>query len=81
MPRLCRPLPGGIAAPLAAAVTNAALTASKAASAVLRGVESEIYGIPRGEWLKLQAPSRYLGNEFGAIQKPWEDADVRCGKT
>ena len=36
-----------------------------------------IYGIPRAEWLRLQTPARYLGNEFGAVRKPWGDADVR----
>jgi len=38
---------------------------------------AEIYGIPRAEWLQLQAPSRYLGNEFGAIHKPWDSVAVR----
>ncbi|KAK9820493.1 hypothetical protein WJX72_010859 [[Myrmecia] bisecta] len=36
-----------------------------------------IYGIPRSEWLKLQTPARYLGNEFGAVHKAWASADVR----
>lgn len=25
--------------------------------------KGDIYGIPRSEWLKLQSPARYLGNE------------------
>eukprot|EP00899_Mesostigma_viride_P027003 jgi/Mesvir1/7488/Mv19249-RA.1 len=36
-----------------------------------------IAGIPRHEWPKLQKPARYLGNEFGAVHKPWGDASVR----
>ena len=41
----------------------------------------DIYGIPRQEWIKLQSPSRYLGNEFGAVHKPWEQADIRFALT
>lgn len=36
-----------------------------------------IYGIPRREWLALQTPARYLGNEWGAIHKPWASASIR----
>ena len=25
----------------------------------------------------MQTPARYLGNEFGAVHKPWEQADIR----
>ncbi|CAG9463997.1 unnamed protein product [Pedinophyceae sp. YPF-701] len=42
---------------------------------------AEIYGIPRSEWLKLQAPARYLGNEFGAMHKDFDAAEVRCSLT
>lgn len=38
---------------------------------------SEIYGIPKLEWLRLQQPARYLGNEFGSVHKPWASAGVR----
>lgn len=31
----------------------------------------DIYGIPREEWLQLQSPVRYMGNEFGAVHKPF----------
>ncbi|GLC42030.1 hypothetical protein PLESTB_001060800 [Pleodorina starrii] len=41
------------------------------------GADSHIYGIPRSEWLQLQGPSRYLGNEVGAVHKPWDSAQVR----
>lgn len=40
-----------------------------------------IYGIPRAEWLRLQTPARYLGNEFGAVRKPWGEADIRFSLT
>ena len=33
----------------------------------------DIYGIPREEWLKLTAPVRYMGNEFGAVHKPFAE--------
>ena len=36
-----------------------------------------ISGIPLSQWLKLQAPARYLGAETGACHKPWTSADVR----
>lgn len=29
----------------------------------------------------LQSPARYLGNEFGAVHKPWEQADIRFALT
>ena len=41
----------------------------------------DIYGIPRQEWTKLQSPSRYLGNEFGSVHKPWEQAEIRFALT
>lgn len=37
----------------------------------------DIYGIPRNEWLALQSPARYLGNEWGAVNKQWSSASVR----
>lgn len=43
--------------------------------------ESAIYGIPRSEWLALNSPARYLGNEFGAVLKPWKDAAIRFALT
>lgn len=43
----------------------------------LREDEGDIYGIPRSEWVKLETPARYLGNEFGSIHKPWDEATVR----
>lgn len=39
--------------------------------------KAEIYGIPRSEWLKLNTPARYLGNEFGAVRKSWNSARIR----
>ena len=36
-----------------------------------------IYDIPRAEWLQLESPARYLGNEVGSVHKPWSDADIR----
>ena len=47
----------------------------------LRAEHGDIYGISREEWVQLQSPSRYLGNEFGSIHKPWEDAQVRFALT
>ena len=43
----------------------------------LREDEGDIYGIPRSEWVKLETPARYLGNEFGSLHKPWDEATVR----
>lgn len=37
----------------------------------------DIYGIPRRDWLVLQSPARYLGNEWGAMHKAWSSASVR----
>eukprot|EP01023_Acetabularia_acetabulum_P064377 TRINITY_DN8307_c0_g1_i6.p1 TRINITY_DN8307_c0_g1~~TRINITY_DN8307_c0_g1_i6.p1 ORF type:complete len:1053 (+),score=178.71 TRINITY_DN8307_c0_g1_i6:266-3160(+) len=33
------------------------------------------------QWIKLQAPIRYMGNEFGAVHKPWNSANVRFALT
>ncbi|PSC72413.1 Radical SAM domain [Micractinium conductrix] len=43
--------------------------------------KGDIYGIPRSEWLKLQSPARYLGNEFGAVHKAWGSAEIRFALT
>lgn len=51
--------------------------AEAAAEAALSAATGDIVGIPRAEWLRLQAPARYLGNEWGAVHKPWGDATVR----
>lgn len=40
-----------------------------------------IYGIPRSEWVRLNQPARYLGNEFGSIHKPWQEAEIRFALT
>lgn len=29
----------------------------------------------------LQSPARYLGNEFGAVHKPWDSAEIRFSLT
>lgn len=47
----------------------------------LQAGKGDIYGIPRAEWLRLQSPARYLGNEFGACHKPWSQADIRFALT
>lgn len=47
----------------------------------LQAGTGDIYGIPRQEWLRLDKPARYLGNEFGACHKPWADADIRFALT
>lgn len=47
----------------------------------IRAGYSSIYGIPRSEWVRLNQPARYLGNEFGSIHKPWEEADIRFALT
>lgn len=47
----------------------------------LRSSDAAIYGIPRSEWLALDKPARYLGNEFGSVHKPWDAADIRFALT
>jgi hypothetical protein len=42
---------------------------------------AEVYGIPRDELIQLQTPARYLGNEFGAVHKNWDDASIRFSLT
>ena len=46
-----------------------------------RGESGDLLGIDRQEWLKLQTPARYLGNEFGAVHKPWDSAAIRFSLT
>eukprot|EP00854_Cymbomonas_tetramitiformis_P005145 gene5145-6256_t len=62
---------------------NAEVSESEAAAeAKLRSrLSAEVYGIPSAEWLKLQTPARYLGNERGAVHKPWDSATVRFALT
>jgi len=38
---------------------------------------ADVYGIPRAEFIQLQTPARYLGNEFGAVHKEWMSASIR----
>ena len=45
--------------------------------ALQESTAAKIYGIPRSEWLALNGPARYLGNEFGAARKNWDSADIR----
>lgn len=52
----------------------------RAEAALLAGT-GDIYGIPRSEWLALQSPARYLGNEFGAVHKPWGSTEIRFALT
>ena len=59
------------------AVLSEPSAAELAAESVLREGLGDIVGIPRSEWLRLQAPARYLGNEWGAVHKPWGDASIR----
>eukprot|EP00898_Chlorokybus_atmophyticus_P001515 jgi/Chlat1/2364/Chrsp17S02639 len=61
--------------------TNAALAVEPAG---LEGLKHQLVldddlpaGIPKKEWVKLMKPARYLGNELGAIHKPWDSASVR----
>ena len=49
----------------------------QAPEAPVLGDGASICGIPRSEWLQLQAPARYLGTEFGSVHKPWSSASVR----
>lgn len=46
-------------------------TSERLAEAALSDATADIAGIPRAEWLRLQAPARYLGNEWGAVHKAW----------
>lgn len=48
---------------------------------LLESNNTEIFGIPRTEWLKLNKPARYLGNELNSFHKPWDSADVRFSLT
>lgn len=66
----------GVARPLAV-LSEPPSAAELAAERALVADTGDIVGIPRSEWLRLQAPARYLGNEFGAVHKPWQDATVR----
>lgn len=59
------------------AVASDPESSEAAEEARLRSGAGDIYGIPRREWLALQSPSRYLGNEWGAVHKPWSSASVR----
>ena len=77
----------------AAAVAAAALTDAGTGPALspaemealeeerLRLEQGDIYGISRAEWVKLNQPARYLGNEFGSVHKPWDDAEIRFALT
>jgi radical SAM family uncharacterized protein/radical SAM-linked protein len=47
----------------------------------LRAEHGDIYGISRAEWVKLNQPARYLGNEFGSVHKPWDEAEIRFALT
>ena len=47
----------------------------------LRAEHGDIYGISRAEWVKLNQPARYLGNEFGSVHKPWDKAEIRFALT
>jgi hypothetical protein len=60
-----------------AALASPPSAAESAAEAALSAATGDIVGIPRAEWLRLQAPARYLGNEWGAVHKPWADATIR----
>jgi hypothetical protein len=78
--RRCTALPRrrrAVAAAPRAAIISAPNAAEVAAEAALSAATGDIVGIPRSDWLRLQAPARYLGNEWGAIHKPWDDAVVR----
>lgn len=43
--------------------------------------DADIYGISRAEWVQLDKPARYLGNEFGSVHKPWNEASIRFALT
>eukprot|EP00892_Ulva_mutabilis_P006862 jgi/Ulvmu1/4548/UM002_0274.1 len=45
------------------------------------GSSADIYGIPREEWLQLKGPVRYMGNEFGAMHKSFDEQQVRITMT
>lgn len=84
-----RPAHRPAAAPGAAPTTPGLATPSPPSPAdleareelALRSSDVAIYGIPRGEWLALDKPARYLGNEFGSVHKPWASADIRFSLT
>mmetsp|Transcript_11804 Transcript_11804/g.28601 ORF Transcript_11804/g.28601 Transcript_11804/m.28601 type:complete len:1155 (-) Transcript_11804:126-3590(-) len=51
----------------------------RAEEALLAGDDSTgtIAGFTKREWSCIQTPARYLGNEFGAMHKDWDSAEVR----
>ncbi len=51
----------------------------RAEQALLAGDDSDgtIAGFTKLEWSCIQTPARYLGNEIGAVHKPWTEAEVR----
>eukprot|EP01025_Chloroclados_australasicus_P029818 TRINITY_DN2979_c0_g2_i1.p1 TRINITY_DN2979_c0_g2~~TRINITY_DN2979_c0_g2_i1.p1 ORF type:complete len:1046 (-),score=65.80 TRINITY_DN2979_c0_g2_i1:547-3684(-) len=56
------------------------LDSTKRVSSNFQGLQ-DVYGIPQKEWIKLQDPIRYMGNEFGAVHKQWESANIRFALT
>ena len=59
------------------AVLSEPSAAELAAESALLSGSGDIMGVARSEWLRLQAPARYLGNEWGAVHKPWTAASIR----
>ena len=60
---------------------SARALAASTEPAELWAEQGDIYGIPRAEWVQLNQPARYLGNEFGSVHKPWGDAQIRFALT
>ena len=61
----------------APAARRARRSAPAATAAASPPAPLTVGGVPWREWLSLQSPSRYLGNEWGSAHKPWADASVR----
>ena len=72
--------PAAVAAPTDDLHLRPAQLEAQAEGALQAGT-GNIYGIPRSEWVRLQSPARYLGNEFGAVRKPWDQAEIRFALT
>lgn len=79
-PTCAAPAPAATAAAAGPTPSPAELEAQEEFRLRTSPIES-IYGIPRADWLQLETPARYLGNEFGAVHKPWASADIRFSLT
>eukprot|EP00667_Euglena_gracilis_P002736 EG_transcript_2742 len=69
--------PPAVVAAEAAADAHSREKAMEAAFLAELAVTGQRAGLGRDVWQRLQSPVRYLGNELGAVHKPWDSAEVR----